>query len=495
MSAALGLALLAAASWQGIGLEPSVVKVERGEQGERWTVRARQASPRLLLERVAELGGLELAGLEALESAALIDVGLERRPLAELLEYSLGSLGLAAEVGPERITVLPALARAPTRDEEVALASAAWARAARRFPRHPAAATAQLAQGELQELLGRQEAARTSYLDLLGSAPRSRAAAEAYLRAGRIAARRGEQGEAAEHFRALANLKGAEEYQAVARLELARATLALGDHGSALHILDALERTNPTDQRTELSARVLLRVEALLAAGRCQDALLELEARTGKLDALGERELPRLRARALEGAGLTEEASRAWLLVARAEPASRPRALAFERAGSLALASGDPLGVLFIVREAQACGLGATLAALERRARGELGVLEPELVTGERSASDRLRQAELLLERGRPAEAQALFDELFAERALLFPAAEERARLALGRARALCAAQGIDAAVRLLAEERRLMPEVEARGVLDVGAAELLEAQGLFERASEAYQGRYGGAY
>jgi hypothetical protein len=361
----------------------TLVKLERRGGVELWSVHASGATVQALLARVAELSGRALEASTALERAPAITVALDRRPLEEVLEFALGSAGLLFELDagtavgrkpPEpliRVRADQALAETP--EQRASLAAAAWTRAAARHPRHPVAATAQLARGELAELDGQTGAARQRYLDVLQQAPASLPASEAYLRAGRLAAERGDWSEASEHFRCLANLPAAAEYRALARVELARATLRLGDAAGALHILAALDTSHPCWERTELTARVLLRVEALLEETRFQEALLELERRAEELDPLGSRELPRLRARALEGTGLAGEASRAWLLVARDELGAT-RSAAYRAAARLAEEVGDPLGVLFVAREAQAAGFGSCVVEPERRARVALGL-------------------------------------------------------------------------------------------------------------------------
>jgi tetratricopeptide (TPR) repeat protein len=356
-----------------IELEPALVELEHRAGVELWTVRARESSVSALLERVAELSGRAVDATSAVARAPLVTVALDRRPLDQVLEFALGSAGLRAEVTAEEIRVRADDGAGDTADQAAGLAAEAWARAAARYPRHPAAATARLAQGELEELRGRNEAARSRYLDVLARDPASSASAEAYLRAGRIAAARGDWSEASEHFRALANLAGAGEYRAIARVELARTTLELGDAASALHILDALETSHPCSERTELTARALVRIEALLAAGRPQDALLELESRAAGFDALGARAVPALRARALQGADLSAEAARAWLLVAREEPGPA-RGEHYRTAARLAAQAGDPAAVLFVAREARAAGFGTLVAELEECARAELGL-------------------------------------------------------------------------------------------------------------------------
>jgi predicted negative regulator of RcsB-dependent stress response len=469
--------------------EPAVVKLERQAGVELWTVRAREASVRALLTRVAELSEREVDASSALERAPLITISLERRPLEQVLEFALGSAGLLVEVDARAIRVRADRPGEETPDQRASLAAGAWARAAERHPRHPVAASARLAQGELLELRGHSEAARERYLDLLARTPASGSASEAYLRAGRIASAKGDWGEASEHFRALANLPAADEYRAVARLELARATLKLGDAASALHILDALDASQPCWERTELSARALVRIEALLSAGRHEDALAVLDVNDDDFDPLAVHELPRLRARALEGAGLTEEAARAWLLAAREEPAPA-RIGAYQAAARLAERSGDPLSVLYVAREAETAGFGACVAAEGRRARASLGVEEPP-----RDASPRLEprlvRAEGWLEHHELERAAEELAPLFAEREVLAPDPLTRARLARAWARCVAAERGIDAATDLLRAERARLELAEARALLDRGLAQLLEERGLFERAADAYRGDY----
>jgi tetratricopeptide (TPR) repeat protein len=480
-----------------IPLEPAVVKLERAGGVELWTVRADGSSVRALLARVAELSGRALDADTALERAPLVTIALERRPLAQLLEFALGSAGLLVELdgepdksgAPGTIRVRADRSATETSEQRAGLAAAAWARAAARYPRHPVAAAARLAQGELAELRGHTEAARERYLDLLAHTPASPSASEAYLRAGRIAAERGDWSEASEHFRALANLPGADEYRAVARVELARSTLALGDAPGALHILEALDASHPCREKTELTARALVRIEALLAERRFQDALLELESHAEDFDPLGARELPRLRARALEGAGLGEEASRAWLLVARETPG--PACVtAFQSAARLAEDAEDPLAVLYVGREARAAGFGACVAEPEQRAREQLGV-EPPPEDKNPRAELRLAQAERWLEKHDMERAASELEALFQERELLDLTPLARARLALGWARCLAALHGIDAATDAVRPEREHLTTSAARALLDRGMAGLLEEHGFFERAADAYRGDF----
>jgi hypothetical protein len=228
----------------------------------------------------------------------------------------------------------------------------------------------------------------------------------------------------------------------VARVELARATLALGDAKSALHILDSLDEAHPCWDRTEASARALVRIEALLVERRFQDALVELEAGAARFDELTKKRLPRLRARALEGAGLAQEASQAWLLVAR-EESGPARVQAYQTAAGLC--ADDPLGVLFVAREAKAAGFGAAVADAEHAARESLGVAADRRRSRARRRGARCARpsaGSAAASSSAPARAR----RALARRALAL-APEQRARLVLGRARCLARSSGLEAAV------------------------------------------------
>ena len=475
-----------------VHLEPALVRVDRSAGGELWTVRASLASPAALLKRVAELSEREIDSTTALERSPRIDVCLDRRPLEQVLEYALGGAGLRGEVVGHTIVVRADDPADDSAEERLALAAGAWANAAARFPRHPDAAGARLAQGELAELRGRDESARARYLDVLEHDPASSSAPEAYLRAGRIAAERGDWSEASEHFRALANLENAEEYHPIARLELARATRELGDAEGALHILDALARSHPAWDRTEVTARELVRIETLIAAQRFQEALAALDAGERDFDALGARQVPRLRAQALEGAGLGDEAARAWLVVAR-EKSGPARIEAYRTAAQLALDADDALGVLFVAREASAAGLGSAVAAEETEARRRLGLapVNAPAIDPAPAASARLARAELWLATGEEERAATELDELERDRDHLALAPGERARLVLARARLARSHGGLAAAVELARAERSRLDDPTFRRGLDLGIARLFEEAGDFERAADADQGEF----
>ena len=98
--------------------------------------------------------------------------------------------------------------------------------------------------------------------------------------------------------------------------------------------------------------------------------------------------------------------------------------------------------------------------------------------------------------------AEALLDSNVARAAELLEGLErestsrtplERALLLGLRARIVALGEGSAAALALLAERRLELDAPEARAALDRAAASLLESEGRFDAAADAYEGRYGG--
>lgn len=189
------LLLLAALSFQepverSLYLRPEV-KMERIDGRPWFTVRAQNASVEEIIAELASASDREVQGFDTLERSALVTVDLEQRPLDVVLEYTLGSIGIEFELRRDRIIISPGAPENLGTDESLERASFAWVRAATRFPDHPEAATARLAQGEIAELRGLLGPARDHYLTLIERYPKSPLAAEAYMRAGRVSARLG----------------------------------------------------------------------------------------------------------------------------------------------------------------------------------------------------------------------------------------------------------------------------------------------------------------
>ena len=482
--AGLALVLLLAAPSVPAGAPEISVTAEQIEGQQWWTVRAREASLEKVLREIGTRSGRAVEGLATLERPALVTVELTRRPLEQVLDYVLGSVGLRFELRRGTITVVAGEA---SRDELLDLASASWLRARTRFPDAPEAPSARLAEAELAERRGNLGAARDHYQSLVESYPLAREVTEAYFRSGRILERLGRWSDASLQFRTLANHPEASAWQSAARLELARCTVELGDPQSALHILTALESAHPSADETERSARILVEAHALNARGRFMEALRALDAVGTRLDPLAEREALRVRAVALEGIGLPGEAGRAWLLYAH-EALLPERAAAYEHAARLALVADDELGALFVCEEAARAGLDGELGRYRREARQRLGFDAPA-AAGPRSTSERLAHAEELVDGEDFAGALPELEALFAARGALDD--PDAARVAVSLARCLERSESLDAALATLAAARADLASLQARARLDVAAAKLLESHELFERAIDAYRGEY----
>jgi len=458
------------------------VEVEALEGRSWFTVHAQNASAERVLLELARASGRELELHVPLDSA-LLTIDLVRRPLEQVVEYALGSVGMHHEMRQDTIVVHPGTAQ----DVEGAfdLASAAWSRAALRFPDDPQAPVARLSQGEIAEWHGDLELARDRYLSLPRDYPKASEVAEATLRAGRISERLGQWGEASRLFRTLANLESAQEYQAIARLEWARAMIAQGESQAALQMLGVLDASHPAANPMEATARRLVRARALETRGFHMEALRELDLAEHDLDPLGRWESLEIRASALTGAGLHAEAGRAWLLYAQ-EARGTDRAFAYRQAAERALEAGDDLAVMFVAREATERSVEVDLSDLVRSARAGLGFADVD--PGE-SLAERIAAAEAALEEGALDRAEPAWEALFLARGALDE--ETSARIGVGWTRCVAARRGLGPAIALLVEERGNLHSAEARRIVDLGAAALFEEHGRFEDAIDAYEGRY----
>jgi len=460
-----------------------IVSISRQEtkDGPRWSVLCEEAPFDELVRALAKKSGLALEGSELLPIGAEASVELERRPLEQVLEFVLGTQGLRHELARGTLRLL-----APTNDaaELLRLAQDAWRTVEAEGDQH-AATRSKLAQGNIAEVRGDLEGAYHLYAELAEENP-SEDSAEATFRAGRILERLGHWAEAAQHFRTLASLDEAKRFHSKARLELARASIELGDAPSALHLLNFVDANYASDDEAELAERRLVRARACNATHDYVEALRTLEE--GEVISASQAEARSLaiRAEAFEGLGFEAEAARAWLIFAREAATAEERAAAFEKAAALSLATGDELGTLFVCREAAKSGADEGLGSFAHTARLRLGLDEEEPPT---TIEERLELAETLLAQNERAKAAELFEGLYLARGAL--PEPDQARVLAGWSQVLLDRVGLEAALEVLAKARASFEDPLAAQTLDLAAAALLEAEGRFDEAAEAYRGNY----
>jgi len=460
-----------------------IVSVSRQDtrEGARWSLFCEDVPLEEVLRTFARKASFALEGSELLPRDVRISVDLRRRPIEELLEFVLGSQGLGFELARGSLSIHP-----PEQDaaELLRQAQVAWRRVEAEGDER-AAVRARLAQGNLAEVRGDLEGAYKLYA-ALAEEELSPDGSEALYRAGRILERLGHWAEAAQHFRTLASLDEARPFHARARLELARASIELGDAKSALHLLSFLDGNYTTSDPVERAERRLVRARALNATHEYVEALRVLEE--GEVVSAPEAEARAIEVRAVafEGLGFHVEAARAWLIHARETDDEEARVHSFEKAAELSLEAGDELGTLFVVREAARQGADEGLGEFQRRARQRLGLDEAEVPT---TIHERLELAEERLARGETRAAAELFEGLYLARGAL--PVDEQARVLAGWARVVRARSGLEAALEVLSRSRAGLEDPEAQELADVTAAALLEEEGLYEAAAEAYRGIY----
>ncbi len=452
----------------------------------RCSVVAERAPVQALVAALARHCGVALEGFQGVARTTLVDADLRDRPVRQVLDYVLGSVGLRVEPRTGAWLVCPAVRApdAPERLREQALS--AYLGVLREFPDLELCADALWSQALVESARGEPRAARLVLDGLVERYPDSPLVPAALLRAGELLEREEDWEQAAVRFSDLLRSPGSHEHAVAARLGLARCAVHEGRADRALAMLDSLERVAPAADRSEAQARHLLRAMAHVEEGDFAEAEHELEEAQGApLAGADLTTALELRARACEGLGQPAEAARAWLAIgARAEGSEQT--IALRHAARLALAAGDELAVLMIHALAQDSGAEVATEALASAARQRLA-LAPAARAGT-AAGERLQRAEELLARGLPGEAASALDALGELRTELD--SDEAARFALALGRALAATAGVDAAVAALRQELPRIEGAAERRAIYLLAGGLLEEAGRLDEAIEAYQGR-----
>jgi hypothetical protein len=278
------------------------------------------------------------------------------------------------------------------------------------------------------------------------------------------------------------------EFETAGRVELVRCLIRVQDHATALHLLKILAEQHPPADIEDARVRDMLAAEALIGSHEFVPALRKLERLESSGLALEDRlTVHSLRATAFEGLDMKSEAGRAWLIYARDAQGAQRRS-AIERAVQLAAEQGDQLSILFALRQADDPVLEERLAPIVREAREKLG-LSTTFVLDDLTVAERLDVAERELVTGAAEAARNAIEVLVEDRRSLAP--DARLRFTLAWSGVLERIHGLDAAITYLAAERAETDDLEHRRQLDIRAAGLLEKHEEFDRAIDAYAGRY----
>ncbi len=462
------------------------VEVRANDGDARATVLAGRVPLWRLLGELTDQLGWTLEGLTEEQAGVAVSAHLEDRPVADVFEFLLGSVGLQAELRNDTVFVRRVDAReaAPAAVQQVA--AGAYLRALRAFPDHPTVPRALYGQAVTEVLRGNDENARALFLQLVERFPSAAEVPQALLRTSRLLVDAGRWREAEEILGRLLHGETTEDEDREARLTIARCTLEQGDAQRTLFALDAVERIHPARTRSEVQERLYLRARALNGVQRHDEALELLdEADAYGLDPESQRWSLSARGAALEALAAPADAARAYL--ALAQVASGPeQAQALEAAARLSLEADDVLGALFVAQHASALGSSARVEPFARRARVQLGLDQrPESGT---TWQQRLARAERLHDGGLDAEALELLDDLAPLRDQM--PADQAVRFTLVWARVIASEESLDAALAMLREALPGIEDPEHRRSVYLLAARLLEGRERFEEAVEAYRGR-----
>jgi tetratricopeptide (TPR) repeat protein len=463
---------------------PTRVEVTGTGIEQRVTLVATNANLESLMRSLAERSGRILEGPRQPDLApALVTVELFDRPLTQVLEYVLGSVGFDYELSPTNLKLMRPANEEPPSDEVLARAMATYLRATSLFPEAREQARARLDQGQVELLRGNPEAALFHFMSLIDTHPRSPLVPDAQLSAADLLARLGRFEEAHTLYLRVTELPAEDARRGRARLGLARCQMELSNPSFTILMLRRLERDSPSNDPIQKGQRLLLLARALESSELPVEALETLD----ELERLGapldlQVEAMEIRALALERLEYVPAAGRAWMVVAR-QTRGQTAAEAYRRAAEIALAQDEPLSVLFIEKELAQRGAEVAAAGIDELvfdARLALGLsvdwrsADPER---QRTAARRLLEID-------PAEAQAIWEGLLAGGDELAPALRLEAAQSL--ARLLSSSAGLDAALAVLASVRTLDPETN-----DELAGELCQRAREFNRAAQAFLGRY----
>jgi tetratricopeptide (TPR) repeat protein len=491
MKAALAFTLFTALSFpQG----DAVIQITVENQDTYCDVRAR-AYPvhKLMKELCEELGDLELRGFEDVTSSPEVSVSLKHRPLAQTIDYILGSVGMSGTVTTRFIEVKGALPPFPEPDDARGAARVAYLTALRFFPESEEAPQARMELASLALDEDQPQRAIDHYLLLLEDYPGDELAGDARMRAGRLLVEleNWDQGEAM--FREVADveIKNLTRQRlsviAEARRELARCVLHRGQPRQALFMLLGLDNAIPPVDSNDRAIRLYLLAQAQLDLGNHIECMryLDQAQRAGR-GVISEFEGLDLRARAMELAGRQIEAAMGWLRFSHDQPDDL-KSKALVRAAQLALSvEGEELSVLFVHKLAEQQGIGDALLPMANEARARLGLDSASYLGG--TPMMRLRRAEKMIISGLEDEASDLFASMELDVWSLSPT--DRLRFAVAYAPLLETRVNVDSAIGLLRDIAGSLESTDNRSQLYTLAWEIYERHERFDEAAAALGGQ-----
>lgn len=470
---------------------PFTVEVESLD-GETWcTVQAENQPLSSILTELGQQLDVRIEGMDAPELSTPVTIDMRMRPLARVLDASLGSVGLRIARRGNRWTIRGSMSETLSADELREMSMIAYLRATRSYPNHPEAAGAEMSQGELQMERGNHSAAKDHFDNLVRAFPESDQVPQALMRAGTALQELGDWSQAAKRYEDLLHLDFASEFESRARLELARCNAEMGEWQRSLFMLDALESNTPPSDAAEGQDRILIRAKALIRAQEYAKALERLGEMNRYLQTPAQDvEALRLRASALERMGAYGEAGRAWLATSlRTEGEEREHAKA--KAAELALQAGDELGALLVTgakpgESGEPAGEDDRLGQLGREAIDRLGLGSDAIANT--SVELEARRGARLVEEGNYLEAISVLRPLTEKRDEL----GEQRSVDVFIAYARCVEQLGDVAdvVRFLRAEVPGVLDSENRRRIYLFAAEMFERHEMLDEAVAAYRGR-----
>jgi len=475
------------------------IEVHRGGEELRLTIEARQIPAETLMKGIARKMSLELTGFELIAREARIDAFLHDLPFKDAIRWTLGSVGLRADIDGRRIAVAEDIDPFPVAFDVLQRANTRYVYALRTYPDWPLADRAEMARAEINEQLGPDfwGAALLGYDTVVRDHPSTDLAPYALLHAGQLMVRMGRWHDAVLRFERLANLDLGHPYHAIARLEMARSLCHVGEGAKdpslqeesgvkALHYLDALDNAYPTDEPSERRQRLLVRSRAYSISNQYILALKALDNAT-RYSVSGNRdsEVLELRAMAFTHAELHGSAATAWLAHATLVTGEERQA-SYLRAADEALAGGHELATLAIYETALKEGMGEALASAANLARLRLGLLDGPL--GVYDAQQHLVRGKELMKRRMYKSAAGALRLAFDRRDQLTPV--ELVELARVYAKALDRDAQLDEAMYVLRTVTSGLQSPTRRSELYWFASKLYENHNLLDEAIEALQGR-----